>query len=253
MGTRKDYQNRLPEHHQPLGLKVYEEEIIVTQDVDEPPAKAPVPHRHPNHELRSAGAFGWASLAVLAAVAFVGLVYFFSPGVRQGDGLTSQGGNAFQQTFMPEGDSYAQVTEAELIDVSTPDLGTATEISAPADDATAISATATSTATPAVADTDDVVCLFPTNGSALQNNPALNRLAEAAVKSGGTVTVTAYTDESGKPAYNQRLSEMRARSVGDYLVAHGVPRDHVKTIGRGPTHAFATAAQDRRAEVHLTM
>ena len=65
------------------------------------------------------------------------------------------------------------------------------------------------------------------------------------------VVVTAYTDETGSASYNQRLSEERARAIGDYLVAHGVARSHIKTQGCGPTHAFANNAQDRRAEVRI--
>jgi outer membrane protein OmpA-like peptidoglycan-associated protein len=48
-----------------------------------------------------------------------------------------------------------------------------------------------------------------------------------------TVTVTGHTDGLGGVAYNQKLSVRRADAVRDYLVAHGVPADKIKTTGKG--------------------
>lgn len=101
------------------------------------------------------------------------------------------------------------------------------------------------------ATTPDVICLFPVDGAAIQENPQLNDLAEEAVADGSDVVVTGYTDESGNAAYNQQLSARRAQAIGDYLVAHGVPRDHITVQGRGETDAFATPALDRRVEVRV--
>lgn len=107
------------------------------------------------------------------------------------------------------------------------------------------------TATAAVSDEPDVVCLFPVNGFAINDNADLDELAKEAVAENADVTVTGYTDESGSVDYNTRLSAQRAQAVTDYLVAHGVPRDHIKTQGCGPTHAYASAALDRRVEVSI--
>ncbi|MDE5692637.1 MAG: OmpA family protein [Duncaniella sp.] len=96
-----------------------------------------------------------------------------------------------------------------------------------------------------------VIYLFNTDSSAIPENSSLTAVAQAAHKTGKTVVVKAYTDETGRAAYNQRLSERRAKSVGDYMVAHGVPASHVKAKGYGPTHAFANNSQDRRAEITL--
>ncbi len=101
------------------------------------------------------------------------------------------------------------------------------------------------------ATTPDVVCLFPVNGDVIQENPQLNDLAEEVVADGSDVVITGYTDESGNAAYNQQLSDRRAKAIGDYLVAHGVPRDHISVEGRGQTHAFASNALDRRVEVRV--
>ncbi len=66
---------------------------------------------------------------------------------------------------------------------------------------------------------------------------------------GETVTVKAYTDATGNADYNRKLSERRAKAIGDYLIAHGVPASRVNTIGMGPTNAFSDNAHDRRAEI----
>ena len=96
-----------------------------------------------------------------------------------------------------------------------------------------------------------VVYLFNTDKSSIPETSALTALAEAANRTGKTVMIKAYTDETGPAAYNQRLSERRAKAVGDYMADHGVAASKIKAKGYGPTHAFADMAHDRRAEVSL--
>jgi outer membrane protein OmpA-like peptidoglycan-associated protein len=70
-----------------------------------------------------------------------------------------------------------------------------------------------------------------------------------------TVLIEGYTDSTGTQAYNQDLSERRARSVSDYLTAHGVAAARISASGRGmndPVSANDTATgrqQNRRVEV----
>lgn len=45
-----------------------------------------------------------------------------------------------------------------------------------------------------------------------------------------TLTMTAYTDARDTGTYNQKLGEMRARSVSDYLSFRGVPKSRLKLI-----------------------
>jgi len=45
--------------------------------------------------------------------------------------------------------------------------------------------------------------------------------------------VVGHTDDVGADAYNQTLSERRARSAADYLVSQGVSRSRIQTSGRG--------------------
>ena len=45
------------------------------------------------------------------------------------------------------------------------------------------------------------------------------------------LSVTGHTDSVGSDAYNLKLSEKRAKSVADYLVASGIPADSVPSVG----------------------
>src|SRR6202162_513130 len=69
------------------------------------------------------------------------------------------------------------------------------------------------------------------------------------------IQVEGHTDSVGGDEYNQRLSEQRAASVRDYLVAQGVPATSVTAKGFGKTTPVAsndTAAgrqQNRRVEL----
>jgi OmpA-OmpF porin, OOP family len=47
------------------------------------------------------------------------------------------------------------------------------------------------------------------------------------------VIVTGHTDMLGSDAYNQKLSERRAKQVGEYLVSKGVDASKIQTTGRG--------------------
>ena len=82
----------------------------------------------------------------------------------------------------------------------------------------------------------------------------------------GVATVIGHTDRIGSDAYNQSLSEQRARSVADYLIAKGLFADKVRAEGRGESspvtggscpdgakaQMIACLAPDRRVEVRLT-
>jgi len=70
------------------------------------------------------------------------------------------------------------------------------------------------------------------------------------------LSVSGHTDSVGRDAYNQRLSEQRAKAVTDYLVSSGVPRASVVSVkGMGEAQPVAdnnTAdgrAMNRRTEI----
>ncbi|MBS3804470.1 MAG: OmpA family protein [Oleiphilaceae bacterium] len=72
------------------------------------------------------------------------------------------------------------------------------------------------------------------------------------------VRVEGYTDSTGDESYNQRLSERRAESVRDALVARGISRDRIETKGFGeefPVASNDTPAgrqQNRRVEIVIS-
>lgn len=49
------------------------------------------------------------------------------------------------------------------------------------------------------------------------------------------IEIAGHTDDTGNAAYNQELSEKRARAVHDYLVAAGVPAERLQAKGYGQT------------------
>lgn len=69
------------------------------------------------------------------------------------------------------------------------------------------------------------------------------------------IEVNGYTDTSGEPSYNMRLSIRRARSVAAELVRDGVPRDIIAIQGFGetrllvPTGRGVREPQNRRVEI----
>jgi opacity protein-like surface antigen len=81
--------------------------------------------------------------------------------------------------------------------------------------------------------------------------------AAAAFRAGGPVTiqVTGYTDRSGAPGYNRRLSARRANNVANALSRLGVPRRQMAVSGRGendnrvPTAPGVREPQNRRVEI----
>ena len=88
--------------------------------------------------------------------------------------------------------------------------------------------------------------------------PSLDKLAQLLIKYDRTVVhVVGHTDNVGSDAFNQQLSEERAMRVGDYLAGYGVPRNRLRTEGRGerePRDTNATAAGrqlNRRVEVFV--
>ena len=81
--------------------------------------------------------------------------------------------------------------------------------------------------------------------------------AAAAYRGGRSVRlqVTGYTDRSGSPGYNQRLSERRAAAVAKELGGMGVPQSDMIVSGRGendnrvPTADGVREPQNRRVEI----
>lgn len=102
--------------------------------------------------------------------------------------------------------------------------------------------------------------LFPFNSAQLlpagQQN--LQNLANSLKEYPETeVMVVGHTDNVGSDSYNQTLSEQRATSAADVLASYGVPRDRIRTAGRGEGEPIASNAdeagrqQNRRVEIAI--
>lgn len=66
--------------------------------------------------------------------------------------------------------------------------------------------------------------------------------------------IEGHTDSTGRTAYNQGLSERRAASVRDHLIAAGVDADRLSTVGHGETQPVAdnSSAEGRQANRRAT-
>lgn len=73
-----------------------------------------------------------------------------------------------------------------------------------------------------------------------------------------SVQVIGHTDSTGAAAYNQDLSERRARSVASVIQSTGVSSARMQIVGRGESQPIATnqtaagKQQNRRVEVVIT-
>jgi outer membrane protein OmpA-like peptidoglycan-associated protein len=85
----------------------------------------------------------------------------------------------------------------------------------------------------------------------------LTQVAQALVSGDpdATFVVEGHTDSSGSEELNQRLSEARAKSVRDFLVARGVPAERIQSRGVGEAQPVADnssaegRANNRRVEI----
>jgi len=57
-------------------------------------------------------------------------------------------------------------------------------------------------------------------------------------------TIEGYTDATGKPDYNHKLSEQRATTVRDYLLSKGVGDERMTVVGYGEMNPIADNATE---------
>lgn len=91
-----------------------------------------------------------------------------------------------------------------------------------------------------------------------QYRSTLDRVADVLAEYNSTlVDVYGHTDSTGSDAYNQDLSERRARSVADYLASRGVRPERLGTRGYGESQPVASnateegRAENRRVEIKI--
>ncbi len=98
------------------------------------------------------------------------------------------------------------------------------------------------------------------NGSAVlqrDSTQTLEQLAAMLKACPGSVVITGHTDSRGDAAANQRLSEVRARAVGNFLSQQGIDPSRIKTRGAGEAEPIANnntadgRARNRRIEMTL--
>lgn len=87
---------------------------------------------------------------------------------------------------------------------------------------------------------------FDTGSAALnpQWEATVNEVAQLLVGNTAKLQVAGHTDDVGDAAKNQALSEQRANTIRDALVARGVAADRLTTAGFGPTRPIADNATD---------
>ena len=88
--------------------------------------------------------------------------------------------------------------------------------------------------------------------------PALNTIANTLREYNQTIVeVSGHTDSIGSEAVNQRLSEQRAASVGNYLIGQGLQRERFEIVGMGKRYPVASndtdagRALNRRVEIRV--
>jgi OOP family OmpA-OmpF porin len=92
------------------------------------------------------------------------------------------------------------------------------------------------------------------------SDPLLNSVADIANRCPSVkVEVSGHTDSTGSASSNQTLSEARAKTVVDYLVAHGVAQSRITSTGYGGTKPVASntteegRGKNRRIEFRVVM
>ncbi len=101
---------------------------------------------------------------------------------------------------------------------------------------------------------------FKTNSADIQSTfyPVLNSVAIVLAKYNKTIIqIEGYTDNTGKPTYNQELSERRANSVAQYLISQKINSNRIATRGFGQRNPIASnetaigREQNRRVEITI--
>ena len=101
---------------------------------------------------------------------------------------------------------------------------------------------------------------FENNRSEIKSNfyNTLNSVAKVLAEfDKTTVKVAGYASSTGNAMYNQQLSERRARSVANYLIAHGIDPNRIMAVGYGARYPIASnateAGQARNRRVEITI
>jgi OOP family OmpA-OmpF porin len=85
-----------------------------------------------------------------------------------------------------------------------------------------------------------------------EGQQALSELAQKILASASldSVKVIGHTDPVGKDAYNQKLSEKRAKAVYNYLISQGVPPEKISSEGRGESELLPQEPGEAKKSWH---
>jgi outer membrane protein OmpA-like peptidoglycan-associated protein len=104
----------------------------------------------------------------------------------------------------------------------------------------------------------DITFAFDRSDIQPQFNPVLDDVGRTLAQyNQTTVEVTGHADSTGADAYNQRLSEDRARAVANALIGRGVASNRIYVAGRGESMPIAGndseegRSRNRRVEILL--
>ena len=87
---------------------------------------------------------------------------------------------------------------------------------------------------------------------------AYREKAQAELSRADKIIVTGYTDNTGAPDYNTKLSQQRAEAVRAHLISIGVDPNKIVATGAGDTKPIADnntkegRAKNRRVEIEVT-
>ena len=87
---------------------------------------------------------------------------------------------------------------------------------------------------------------------------AYREKAQAELSRADKIIITGYTDNTGAPDYNTKLSQQRAEAVRAYLISIGVDPNKIVATGAGDTKPIADnstkegRAKNRRVEIEVT-
>jgi outer membrane protein OmpA-like peptidoglycan-associated protein len=70
--------------------------------------------------------------------------------------------------------------------------------------------------------------------------PSLDVLSSMLIDKNIALLLEGHTDNQGEDAYNQTLSENRAKAIKDYLISKGVPSGTITTKGYGESKPIAS-------------
>lgn len=103
--------------------------------------------------------------------------------------------------------------------------------------------------------TTKVSVFFPINKTTIASRKDLvnvKELAEFAKANNKKLIVKGYADsKTGTPAFNQRLSEGRAKTVVNELVKMGVSRDNITSNANGGVNDLSPISYNRRATIEI--